>query len=570
MQKVAPELTLARTDAAALESPLPGLGGARSGLAHDLGGLRGFVSRLKDAELSLGISAVLFLVGAWPLMLTEVPPYQDLPNHLAAVTVIQHPARYPEFVFNGFFKTNAALFSWLAIVGGLVGVKMAARLFALTVLGLNALVMPRFVLELTGSRKKLVVASFFIWPMIHNWFVSMGMLDFALGVPLSLWVLVLLNRQRVAPSWRNGLAITACAALTWYAHVFTLMVVHLLVLIHVATRRRWPERIAQARALILPLLPASALVLWSLWQHVTEPVGAMTGYVDSAKLLPPWELAYNMFAEWMYGFTWLSIGSLVACLALGLIGLSRRNVAVPFFSPMALAALGVLFVLTPYIATNWFHVNSRFIPFIWMAFLLRVPERIPRLLRGALVACAATYTVGMGVDFVRLDEDRAKFTAGMAAVPEGSNLLPLVYSRKLTSENTRSLQHAWGFYVLEKQTSAPLLFAHSRSFPLMYKEPPAPQFNHLVLESFAPSMGTSTWMCDVLRSGGVFVNDCEAEWRARWAEFWQQALPEYDHVLTWDAPPEARALMPSRYHVVFSQDRLTVYERDDSRVTAHR
>ena len=47
-----------------------------------------------------------------PLALTEVPPYQDLPNHLAAVTVIQNPDLYPEFVFNGFFKTNAALFTF--------------------------------------------------------------------------------------------------------------------------------------------------------------------------------------------------------------------------------------------------------------------------------------------------------------------------------------------------------------------------------------------------------------------------------------------------------------------------
>jgi hypothetical protein len=277
-----------------------------------------------------------------------------------------------------------------------------------------------------------------------------------------------------------------------------------------------------------------------------------------------------MFAEWFYGFTWLSIGSLLACLALAFYGLWRRMKSVPFFSPLALVVLGVFFVLTPYIATNWFHVNSRFIPFLWMAFLVRVPERLPKVLRGALVVAAVTYTVGMGVDFVRLDADRAKFTAGMAAVPEGSRLLPLVFSRKLTSENTRSLQHAWGFYVLEKQTSAPLLFAHSRSFPVMYKEPPPPQFNHLVLESFAPSMGKSNWMCDVLRSGGVAVLHEDAAWRERWAEFWRQALPAYDHVLMWDATPEARALVPPEYHVVFTQDRLTIYERDDSKVTASR
>ena len=143
-----------------------------------------------DGQLVAAVGAVLFLLAAWPLALTEVPPYQDLPNHLAAVTVIQNPEQYPEFVFNGFWKTNTALFAWLCVVGKVAGVKMAARLFALFVLAMNAFTIPRFVLAFTQSRRKMIVATFFAWPMVHNFFVSMGMLDFALGVPLSLALLI--------------------------------------------------------------------------------------------------------------------------------------------------------------------------------------------------------------------------------------------------------------------------------------------------------------------------------------------------------------------------------------------
>ena len=60
----------------------------------------------------------------------------------------------------------------------------------------------------------------------------------------------------------------------------------------------------------------------------------------------------------------------------------------PFFGPVAFMALGVLYVFSPYIATNWFHVNSRFIPFLWLAALVRLPERLLRRLAGALGACA--------------------------------------------------------------------------------------------------------------------------------------------------------------------------------------
>jgi hypothetical protein len=114
---------------------------------------------------------------------------------------------------------------------------------------------------------------------------------------------------------------------------------------------------------------------------------------------------------------------------------------------------------------------------------------------------------------------------------------------------------------MERQTSAPLLFAHSRSFPLMYREPPSLQMNHLVLESFAPSMVNSSWMCDSLRSGGLVLQDCEGEWRARWADFWREAEPRFDHVLMWAAPPPVMALLPAEYHVVFQQGELTILER---------
>ena len=569
---VAPDFSARTREGGALNLGMAPGGHARAPSLADFdfdapGALRrllGWTSRLSNAQLALFVSAVLFLVTAWPIALTEVPPLQDLPNHLAAITVIQHPERYPGFVFNGFLKTNGALFAWLFVTSKVVGLNMAARLFTLLVLAANALVLPRFVLEMTGSRRKLVVAAFFMWPMIHNWFVSMGMLDFALGVPLALLTLLLLERQRKAPSWRRVAAIAAVAVLTWYAHVFALMVVHLLVGLHVVTRATWKGR-AEAARLILPLLPGTALVVLSLVSHITEPTGAMHGFVRLSMQIPPWELLYNMWAEWLWGFTWLSISSFVAAVGLAWIALTRRRESVTFFEPAAFVVLLAIYATMPYIATNWFHVNSRVIPFLWMAALVRVPDRLPRRAVGLLVVSALLYSAGMGVDYLRLEKDRQKFIAGIGAVPEGATLLPLVFKRQLTSENTRSLLHAWGFYVTAKQTDAPLLFAHSRSFPVMYREPPATRFNHLVLESFAPSMGTPDWMCSSLRAGGVVI-DCEPAWREAWTAFWRDAVPRYDHVLLWDATPQALALVPAAYRIVFQQDQLIILARVDGQV----
>jgi len=557
MQKVAPELYRRE---AALDVPL----GDRPVLATSAwSGVKATLGRASDGQLAWLLSAVLFVLAAWPLLLVEVPPLQDLPNHLATITVIQHPEQYPELVFNGFFKTNSALFTWLLLVGRVTGTLAAAKLFSVVVLALGAIAYPRFVLTF-GGRRRMVLSALFAWPMVHNWFFSMGMLDFAFSVPVAMLVLVALHAQRERPTVARALAIAALGAISWHAHVFPLLAVHMLVAIHVVTRRTWAERWQQARRLVVPLLPSTALVAGSLWVHFTEPVGAMTGDVALGKSLPLWELFYNLWAEWFYAFTWLEIATVVPCVAMGLWALYRWKDDVPFFGPLALAAIGALYLFMPYVATNWFHVNSRLIPFFWLAALVRLPERLPRRARALvplLAAGALTYSAGLGVDYVRLEREWTRFTAGIGAVPEGARLLPLVFRSKQVSDNTRSLLHVWGFYVMQKHTSAPLLFAHSRSFPVMYREPPPVQFNHLVLESFARSMATPDWMCNVLRSGGIAIEDCDAAWRDRWAEFWRAATPQYDHVLLWAAPPDVMALVPDGYRVTFQKDELTILER---------
>ena len=564
---VASDLIAAR-DGATIEasSPVP----TGSGVVTVSGGLMRELSRgwtFTDTHIALLVSAALFVLGAWPLALTEVPPYQDLPNHLAAATVIDNPGRYPEFVFNGFFKTNAALFAWLYVVGKIAGIKLAARLFALLVLAANAFVLPRFVLALTGSRNRMLVASMFVWPMVHNWFVSMGMLDFALSVPLSLGLLLAIDRQRRTPSATNALLVTALGAVTWYAHVFPLLVVHLLVLIEAARRPSWRDRVGALRSMALPLLPVMALVGMSVFEQLRDNVGSMSTVVAHGKMVPPWELAYNLWAEWFWGFTKLSITSIVPCLLLAYYGFGRRRESPMFFSPLAVVVLGLLFCLAPYRVTNWYHVNSRLIPFLWVAALLRVPDHLPKRIFAVLGLSAALYSAGMGTDFLRLESDRERFTAGVAIVPEGAKLLPLVFRHKGASDNTRSLLHAWGFYVTDRYTSAPLLFAHSRSFPVMYSTPPPVRFNDLVLENFAATMISSANFCESTR---VVTNDCRGEYRARWAEFWHDATPLYDHVLLWEPSEEALQLVPIDYGITYRQGGLVIMQRGGNAPAASR
>src|SRR5262245_2352341 len=213
-------------------------------------------SSLSDARLTLLVALALFALAAWPLLLVDLPPLQDLPNHVATAHIIAHPDLYPEYVFNGMFKSNALLTLWFQLFGG-HGLFGAARAFIAVVLALTAVALPLFVLRFAG-RRAVPVAALFLWPLVHSFAVAMGFLNFAFAFALSLIMLTVIDRQREQPTLPRGLAIAALACLLWYAHPFPLAVAGALVALNAVTRSTWQARGKAALALLLPLAPAAA------------------------------------------------------------------------------------------------------------------------------------------------------------------------------------------------------------------------------------------------------------------------------------------------------------------------
>ena len=302
---------------------------------------------LTNAQLALVLSVGLFSLAAWPLALTEVPPLQDLPNHLAAITVIKNPGRYPEFVFNGFMKTNTALFAWLYFVGNVVGTKVAARLFVALVLAANALVYsevrPRVDGEpaADGHGHVLRLA---IRPQLVRLDGDARLR--AGGPPLAPRALAPrqtaarmelepcrrdcarrrrdLVRARVPRSWSS----TSSSASTCSAGT---------------SRGPRSARPCSSARVSFASSCRSYLALCSSCPrrvgHTTEATGAMYGYVNFSSLLPPWELVYNLWAEWLWGFTKLSISSFVVAVGLAALAFVNRRERPGFFGPWSFLTL---------------------------------------------------------------------------------------------------------------------------------------------------------------------------------------------------------------------------------------
>jgi hypothetical protein len=420
---------------------------------------------MRERRLCIATIA-LFVFGAWPLLLCDVPPLEDLPAHLATSVVIRHPELYTHFVFHGFFKTNGALFAWLALFSE-AHLVIAAKLFVALVVFAHAWVFPRLAVEI-GGESRLVPATLLAAPLVHNWFVAMGMLDYALGSALALAALLLLIRQMREPSRARAVVVGVLGLAIWYAHVFALAVVGLLVVVEAARSR-------SARPLVVaaPLAPGAALGAWSV---IVEIARTHAPASHGAVWRPPWETAYELWAHYAWSFSKLEIASLVTTIvALGalVIALVRRERAsAPLLTPVAAIVLAVLVFAVPSEVFDWFAVSSRFLPFLYAIALGLVPEKMPRIANAAFAVAAFAWSIGLALDVKRLDRDMNELAAGTAVVPENADLLPLVFEPKGASENTWALLDGWGLYVVAKHTSAPLLYAHSPSFPIGYRTPP--------------------------------------------------------------------------------------------------
>lgn len=513
---------------------------------------------LTDARLTLLVGLLLLALAAWPLLLVRLPPFQDLPNHVATAHIVAHPDLYPEYVFNGFLKSNSLLALWLYVVGG-HGLFGAARAFTALVLTMNALALPLFVLHFAG-RRCLPVATLFVWPLVHGFFVSMGMLNFAFAFALSLILLTVIDRQRERPTLIRGLGIAALSGVLWYAHPFPLAVVGGLVALHAASRSTGRARITAGLTLLLPLAPAGVLSLVAAQQHLVKAEHAPALASAAFSYLNPWELVGHLWLDASGALTRWGSMTIVPALLLPYFVWKQRRIVRPFFSMPAMAVLAAVYLALPVTLSNWSYLNCRLVPFLWAGLALRLPSALPRPAAFVLAACALSFSAVMGIDYVRLDRDRAEFTAGMDAVPARATLLPLLFKHRKTSEFTASLTHAWGYYAVLKDTSAPLVFAVERSYPITYRDFPPRQLIPPALDRFAERYGTPAQVCKIL--GQVTVDAaCAAAWRERWDAFWREAEPRFSHLLLWAIPPEARSMIPKRYHPIYGAGELEIYAR---------
>ena len=530
--------------------------------AGRIGSLVARVERLRDRQLATLIGAVLALVGGWPLLFVRLPPYQDLPDHLATVCVLLSPSRYPEFVSNGWLKANSFLVSLLFLLAKGVGLLAAGHLLPILVVGATAFALPHFVLAFT-DRRRLVVASLFMAPMVHHWWTIMGMLNFALGFALGLMLFVVLARQAERPSRARGLAILALSALLWFVHGLVLLFVGLVTVIDVVARARRAEGVRglvrRAAVVLLPLLPMGVVTLGTIFHH------HQFGHVDAVKYQPAIQAVFDLWAHWFLGLSFLSAGGLVNALLLLFFALRAARAPVPMFSVWALVVLAAFYFFLPIQIPGVGYLCERALPFLWAWALVRVPARLPRWTSRLLLASSAAWSIGLAADLFRGAADLDDFIAAAPQVPQGARLLALNFESRGRATNTWCLVHASGMYTVLRAAHPLDLWADSTSMPIMRTHAPTTFVEDPVrIREFQGVAHDPSCYCGALERNGFSDVDCAARWKDTWREFWAEAAPRYDYVLLWGATPELRATVPSEYVLQMSRGYLQLYARPEA------
>jgi len=515
-----------------------------------------------DARLAALIGAAFLVVAAWPLLFLHVLPYQDMPDHLATVCVLLHPERYPEFASNGWLKANSLFIFSVYVLAKTVGPLVAGRIFAAVVIGATAFALPRFVLAFT-DRKRLLVASLVMLPMVHNWWTLMGMLSFAFAFPLGLELIGLIARQIERPTVPRGVLVGLIGMILWYAHAIALLLVVLLAVVESLRRPRWRDRLRLLAVTLGPLVPVGALLLVTVGAHALETTrNAHYGAVFPVAFLDTDSGFAEAWMHWMLGMSPLTAWTIVPSIAIVAWAVRRTAQPVPMFSGWALLVLGALYLLLPCTMPGFGYVNERVLPMLWMWALVRVPPAVTPRLRKWLVACSALYAASLPVELFATEHVLDTFTAAAPLLPPEARVLTLSFPPDISLMNTQPLFHASGMFTVLRDAHPQDVWADSPSMPIRHAHVPTYAEDPVLVREFAMRSKDRKTYCKLMRRGMRPVDDCVERWRNDWIQFWQAARGRYDYVVVWNQTDDVMAMAAGEYRPILHNGKLRVFVRD--------
>lgn len=503
-------------------------------MSNAITAVRGAARSPPAEETAWRVTAALCCVAlVLPLMLVDVPPVLDYPNHLARLWILAVGATDP--IVAAMAQARWAVVPNLGIdllVPSLIralSVHVAGRLMLaglLLVLFAGCLSYSR---ALLGYRSPWALASALV---ACNAAFLMGFLNFCLGVGLALLFAAHWLRNRdVRPAATLMVAVPAATVL-FLCHMMGLFFYLLLIgCSEIAQAWRRPgnrtEALARRAAFAVPLL------VLPVWLYALSPLGALDGP-------PSWSSWTDKAMRGLYplfGYEpWLDLGTGVAIVVLvGALAVTGR-LRVPLATLLAGGVLAVLYVVTPFTVKGASFFDIRFIVMLWiLLFAGLTPVRLTPRLGGAIaMSLALLFAARMGMVASVWNDYRAELAQlrwVLAPIHPGERVLvagafpeeaPAYFANgprsKRMPDGTMTNAHRTALVLIERRAFWPPLFANPTQQPVRYLPP---------LDGMAEPSGR---IPSPLMLAGSGLNEEERGWFPIWDRWWRN----FDWVLLQD------------------------------------
>jgi hypothetical protein len=433
---------------------------------------------------------VLFAAGCtlllWPLLLVDMPPLLDYPNHLARAFILAQGDRDPMlaamYAARWAIIPNLAMDAILPPLIRIMPVHIAGRLligFALLLPVVGAVLYSR---ALFGR--------FSLWCLgtslaTANGLFLLGFMNFQISLGLApLCAAAWLHWRERYPVCVAAFGALAAAAL-FFSHLMGLLFFALLIGCHEIDRllglldRR---RVARAFRGLLSVLPAAAVAvgLYAASSFGGEAMDVAWGPLNQRLVRALPFFGYDLVSD-------------LACSALVLAVLGwlvwQRRLRVPRSSVVVLGILAALALMAPVAFKGTGYVHARFA--VMLAIMLfagvrpvGLSRRSAWLVGAAVAAIFAIRQVETASVWHAHAHDLADLRRATAGIPPGSRVLTAIVDideaadgrfgfigRRMLSDGTRIDGHITALLVIERRAFWPFLFANTSQQPLRMLEP---------------------------------------------------------------------------------------------------
>jgi hypothetical protein len=430
------------------------------------------------APALVAAAAVAAVVPLWSSLLL---PFQDAPQHIAAIRVL---ADYhtPGTGFASWFQIDLLNLQYLgfylpaAALAKVFGADVACRIM----LSLVALAFPASAWMLLGAFGRDRRLAVFAAPVFHTLPLYMGFFNYVESIPAAIAVLALTERQLRAPTRGRGSSIAVSAALLLWLHpsalAFVLGAAAVLALTSGLPLRR-------VRRALVALLPGLALFLaWGVHAAL-----ARDGVGHAAHTAPRWfPLKVSILDALRFGnvlgghadeLFFLALAALFAVLVL-LPG--RERAARPWRLPLVagLALLG--YFVAPFDMGYMSWIQHRALPFFALVAIAS-PVVSRRRAASAVYALAVllqvAYAAKLSAKYRAFDEEAqvADLRQVLSAADPGKRLLGQIFDQDSHVVRYRPYMHFAAYYEVQRGGRASFNFAETPWTPVRFRPGTEPQ-----------------------------------------------------------------------------------------------